>query len=121
VKHDSEDPLGALFNRSWFHRMWTVQEVTLSWLDRVALRCGNIQVPWTQLVTAGEVLQAAKYQWGRWKEAMSLQQQIANYIIGRRRPGAKALLDDNPGDLHNDKVFFNPRKCSEKKVYGPSR
>ncbi|CZR67993.1 uncharacterized protein PAC_17892 [Phialocephala subalpina] len=106
VQRDSEDPLGALFNRSWFHRMWTVQEVTLSWLDRITLRCGNIQVPWIQLAIAVDALKAAKYKWGRWKEAMSLQQQLAVYVLVRRYTGAKVLLDDNPGDLHNDPSAF---------------
>ncbi|OCL03012.1 HET-domain-containing protein, partial [Glonium stellatum] len=29
AKSESEDPIGPLFRRSWFHRMWTIQEVTL--------------------------------------------------------------------------------------------
>jgi hypothetical protein len=87
--------------------MWTVQEVTLSWLDRIVLRCGNIQMPWTYLVTAVEALRTAKYKWGRWKEATSLQQQLTIYLAGRRYPGVKALFDDNPGDLHNDPLVFS--------------
>lgn len=107
MKRESEDPFGPLFNRSWFHRMWTVQEVTLSWLDRIVLRCGNIQVPWPYLVVTTDALQAAKYQWGRWKEAMSLQNQLTLYLSGRRYKGVKALLDDNPGDIHNDPLVFS--------------
>ncbi|KAI9781660.1 MAG: hypothetical protein M1839_005877 [Geoglossum umbratile] len=114
VKRESEDPLSALFHRSWFHRMWTVQESTLSWIDRIVLRCGNIQMPWPCLVIAVDALKAAKYKWGRWKEAMSLQQQLTIYLAGRRYPGAKALFDDNPGNLHNDplvfSVFINARR-----------
>ena len=64
-------------------------------------------MPWTQLAIVVDALQAAKYQWGRWKEAMSLQQQLAIYVIERRFPGAKALLDDNPSDLHNDPLVFS--------------
>lgn len=26
VKKDSDDPIGPLFKRSWFSRMWTIQE-----------------------------------------------------------------------------------------------
>ncbi len=107
MKRESEDPFGALFNRSWFHRMWTVQEVTLSWLDRIVLRCGNIQVPWSYLAITADTLQVTEYKWGRWKEAMSLQQQLTIYLAGRRYRGVKALLDDNPGDLHNDPLVFS--------------
>jgi hypothetical protein len=64
-------------------------------------------MPWSYLVIAVDALQAAKYKWGRWKEAMSLQQQLTIYLAGHRYPGAKALFDDNPGDLHNDPLVFS--------------
>ncbi|RMZ86978.1 hypothetical protein DV736_g5791, partial [Chaetothyriales sp. CBS 134916] len=45
---------------------------------------------------------------------MSLQQQLTIYLAGRRYKGVKELLDDNPGDLHNDplafQIFMNARR-----------
>ena len=107
VKRESEDPLNALFQRSWFHRMWTVQEATLSWLDRIELRCGNIQMPWKYLVITVDALQVVGYKWGRWKEAMSLQYQLTIYLTGQRYLGVKESLDDNSSDPHNDPLLFS--------------
>lgn len=104
VHRQSEDPFSPLFRCSWFHRMWTIQEVTLSWPDRIVLRCGNIQTPWSDLVTAVEILEAAKYQWCRWKEAMSLQRHLVALLARRRYQDTRALLNDPTGEPHSDPV-----------------
>lgn len=64
-------------------------------------------MPWPNLVVTVDTLKATKYKWGRWKEAMSLQNQLTVYVATRRYEGVRALLDDNPGDLHNDPLVFS--------------
>lgn len=94
--------------------MWTVQEVTLSWRDRIIIRCGDIQIPWPDLITVVDALHAVKYRWGRWKEAMSLQRQLTTHLASRRDAGAIALPDDNSRDLRHGlsalSIFMSARR-----------
>jgi hypothetical protein len=69
IKNQSEDPIGPLFTRSWFSRMWTIQEVTMAPVERVIVYCGDETLPWFFLVTALGYLESAKYRWGNWHEA----------------------------------------------------
>lgn len=103
----SQDPIGPLFERSWFFRMWTLQEVTLAHLDRVGLRCGDLTMPWGQLVIATDALKTGKYRWGRWDEAISMIKQFTVYLMAKRYVGAKEILDDNEGRLHNSPLAFH--------------
>lgn len=106
VESQLEDPLGFLFERNWFHRMWTVQEATLSWLDRLSVRCGKFELEWKQILLVSDALHSVKYPWCRWQEAMGLQRQFTLYLTAKRYKGAKELLDDNPGDIMNDPLVF---------------
>jgi hypothetical protein len=87
--------------------MWTVQEVTLSQVDKIELYCGNIVLPWRYIIIAIGALSMAKYRWGRWAEAMKLPQQLTVYLVAKRYPGAREVLDDSPGDIHNDPLAFS--------------
>jgi len=86
IKNQSEDPVGPLFTRSWFSRMWTIQEVTLASVERVIVYCGEQTLPWFFLVTALGYLESAKYRWGNWHEAMQLQTVLSKQLMGRRHP-----------------------------------
>ena len=87
--------------------MWTVQEVTLSHLDRTVFRCGSTEFPWTALILALDGLQAEKYRWCRWQEATSLQKQFTIYFSVRRYKGVKELLDGNSPNSHNEPLVFH--------------
>lgn len=121
VTRASEDPIGPLFERSWFHRMWTIQEVTLSTADTIFLSCGEVIVPWINIILATDALMSGKYRWGRWKEAMSLQRSLTLYLMTKRYTGVKEILDDNPGDLHNDPLVFNILIQAREKLSGDPR
>ncbi|KKP07170.1 hypothetical protein THAR02_00706 [Trichoderma harzianum] len=73
VKKDSDDPIGPLFKRSWFSRMWTIQEVALPPQQLVRVLCGSISLPWLYLAIALDMLRASDYKWGDWHSAMRLQ------------------------------------------------
>ncbi|KAJ4992593.1 DNA repair helicase [Stagonosporopsis vannaccii] len=118
VRSASEDPLGPLFECSWFYRMWTVQEVTLSAIQKTFVRCGSTEIPWPVLVIAVDALKAVRYRWGRWQEATNLQKQLTTYVTMRRIPGSKAILDDNPGNLHNDPLVMSILASTRKKLAG---
>jgi hypothetical protein len=107
IRTASDDPISPLFECSWFYRMWTIQEVTLSAFQKTILRCGSLEIPWPALFLVADVLKVVRYKWGRWKEATELQKQLTTYLITRRNPGSKAILDDNPGDVHNDPLVFD--------------
>lgn len=107
VTKPADDPITPLFDRSWFHRMWTIQEVTLCAPNKIVLMCGDIELPWLNMIIATDALGNNKYPWSRWNEAMSLQKALTMFLIMHRYPGAKQILDDNPGDLHNSPLAFN--------------
>ena len=107
VVKPADDPITPLFDRSWFHRMWTIQEVTLCAGNKVVLWCGDIELPWLNMILAIDSLSHNRYRWSRWYEAMSLQRALTMNLIAHRYPGAKAMMDDNAGDKHNDPLAFN--------------
>jgi hypothetical protein len=86
INNQSEDPVGSLFTRSWFSRMWTIQEVALASVERVIVYCGEQTLPWFFLVTALGYLESAKYRWGNWHEAMQLQIVLSKQLMTRRAP-----------------------------------
>jgi hypothetical protein len=43
------DKLQPLFERSWFQRMWTVQEVTIPPLGDITMHCGDVSMPFPYL------------------------------------------------------------------------
>ena len=66
-----------------------------------------MEVPWKNFLVAVDALQAEKYRWCCWRQAMSLQKELTIYLSVRRYEGAKEILDDNPGDLHNEPLAFS--------------
>jgi hypothetical protein len=110
VTQASEDPIGPLFERSWFHRMWTVQEVTHSSLYRVDLYCGSTTIPWPQLLSAVDALRQEKYSWGRWEQAMRLISQLSINLIYQKYPEVRDRLDSWSKPL----AFFTLMNTREK-------
>lgn len=86
--------------------MWTIQEVALSFVDRLVIRCGTLEVPWTRLLIALDALEQGDYKWGRWKEATSLQRQFFKYLFVQRIPEARAALQSNSPDFHLNPLLF---------------
>jgi len=68
-----DDALAQFFNRSWFTRMWPIQEVTLPRRGRTQLVCGNTEMPFENLRLAWDFL---KYH-GLLPIAASLDQAVA--------------------------------------------
>jgi hypothetical protein len=87
--------------------MWTVQEVSLCFIQRLFIRSGIVEIPWGAFLMGYQGLKTAKYRYGRWKEAMALQQQLFTYLTVHRYPGSKAVMDDNLGRIHNDPLAFS--------------
>lgn len=98
--------------------MWTVQEVTLSAVDKTYLRSGFLEIPWAVVMTAVDALKNGEYKWGRWDDATKLQKHLSLYVNCRRYPDLKAILDDNPGDLHNDPLLWDVLTSARKKEAG---
>ncbi|KAF3044995.1 hypothetical protein E8E12_001349 [Didymella heteroderae] len=63
-------------------------------------------------------MKVVHYKWGRWEEAMGLQKQLTIYLVARRITGAKAILDDNPGDKQNSPLAFDILTGTRKKLAG---
>ena len=81
VRNEAQDPLGIVFERAWFYRLWTVQEVTLPQVWNVGLYCGSFSFPWIYLLMAVSYLRTAKYRWGRWDEATRLQRRLTGMLM----------------------------------------
>jgi hypothetical protein len=60
-----------------------------------------VEIPWGAFLMGYEGLKTSNYRYGRWKEAMALQQQLFVYLSAHRYPGAKAIIDDNPEGIQN--------------------
>lgn len=95
--------------------MWTVQEVTLSTLDKVEISCRNMILPWRDILLAADAIRTAKYRWGGSEEAMKLLLQLTLYLGSKRYAGVKEVLDDNPGNVHNDPLAFSILTNARKK------
>jgi hypothetical protein len=90
--------------------MWTIQEIILlipSSPDSLQLYCGDTKMPGYQLLMIANLLINAGYNWGRVNDAMKLLEQLWVYLIAIRYKGVKEILDDNPGDTHNDPLLFS--------------
>ncbi len=48
------DAVGSIWRRSWWHRAWIVQEITLS--DAAILMCGDRGVGWSEMCTVVKVI-----------------------------------------------------------------
>lgn len=99
VHNPSEDSLGPVFERSWFYRVWTVQEVTLPLVENIVVRCGSIVFPWIFLLMAVNYLKISKYRWGKWEEATHLQKYISGLLMDKRPDGFRAIFDYEPNNV----------------------
>ncbi|KAI9148168.1 Heterokaryon incompatibility protein [Paramyrothecium foliicola] len=67
------EALARFFNRSWFTRMWPIQEVTLPRRDRVYILCGPTEMPFEHLRFGWDVLKVL----GILPTAVNLDQSVA--------------------------------------------
>ncbi|KAL7906018.1 heterokaryon incompatibility protein domain-containing protein [Trichoderma velutinum] len=109
VKKDSDDPIGPLFKRSWFSRMWTIQEVALPLQQLVRVLCGSTSLPWPYLAIALDMLRASDYKWGDWHSAMRLQAHLSG-LLSEKREGNGAMSQS-----------INKRSLLEILLYGTER
>jgi hypothetical protein len=100
VRDESEDPIGPVFERPWFYRVWTVQEVTLPLVENVIVHCGSITLPWIYLLMAVNYLKISKYRWGLWEEATYLQKRIGGLLMDKRQPGLRGIFDSEPKNVN---------------------
>lgn len=94
----SQDPLSPFFELSWFHRMWTVQEVTLPPLDNVDVQYGPVSSKWVFVLLAVKLLKITKYKWGKWDEATHLQKEISAMFMEKRNPPFREILETDSAD-----------------------
>ena len=95
---DAEDKLHPLFQRSWFSRMWTVQEIVLN--IQSILNCGGVTLRWGELILAVDVLNGIGYKFGRWQRILDLQQYLSVALLLETYPQARDTLNKN--NLQND-------------------
>ncbi|CCM00849.1 uncharacterized protein FIBRA_02892 [Fibroporia radiculosa] len=96
VKDASDDPIGPLFQCSWFGRMWTVQEATLGEVENVTIHCGDKTLPWIFMVLSLGYLKSSQYKWGRWDEAMQLQRYLSSLLMSSRHLELREVLSAEP-------------------------
>ena len=89
--------MGAMFNRSWFGRLWTVQEVVLAQGDRIFFRCGNEILSWLKILMAVDALVTRSHQYGQVKKATQVLKYLSTMMMAKRYPGLLAILKDKPG------------------------
>ncbi|KAM7206457.1 Heterokaryon incompatibility protein (HET) domain containing protein [Naviculisporaceae sp. PSN 640] len=53
-QHPGYKSFVELIGRPWFYRVWIIQEVSVA--SKVEVWCGNVQVPWDELVDAVEII-----------------------------------------------------------------
>ncbi|KAI9163795.1 Heterokaryon incompatibility protein [Paramyrothecium foliicola] len=120
VKSDADDKLGPLFRRSWFQRMWTVQETALPLPPRIDVRCGDSTLSWYVLWMALDFLRAIGYKFGPLKNMMRLQHYVGQMMVRYHAPFAEQLIQRFPG-LKLDLtivvmlLFCRPRRATDPK------
>lgn len=115
VKRDSDDPIGPLFKRSWFSRMWTIQEVALPSQQLVRVLCGSISLPWLYLAIALDMLRASDYKWGDWHSAMRLQAHLSGLLAEKREGSGAASQNSNKRSLLEILLYGTEKKCTDPK------
>lgn len=98
ARTEEEDIVGPLFQRSWFSRLWTVQEVSLPNAHNVQVNCGINGLLWDHLMIAVDALQAVRYPWGRFQDGMRTQKYLCKMIGAHRNSAMRAILTSNAGD-----------------------
>ncbi|OCK86903.1 HET-domain-containing protein [Cenococcum geophilum 1.58] len=103
-------PFHPLFERAWFQRVWTIQEVVLPAPDRVYIRCGCEEFSWMIIVALIDGMQAARCPPGNWTKAVALQKRLTMNISLRRMPEMRATVEENAARFlpnpENDPLVF---------------
>ncbi|KAL5095448.1 hypothetical protein Trisim1_000222 [Trichoderma cf. simile WF8] len=115
VKKDSDDPIGPLFKRSWFSRMWTIQEVALPSQQLVRVLCGSVFLPWLYLAIALDMLRASDYKWGDWHSAMRLQAHLSGLLAEKREGSGAVTQSSNKRSLLEILLYGTEKKCTDPK------
>ncbi|KAH0530180.1 hypothetical protein TsFJ059_004840 [Trichoderma semiorbis] len=115
VKKDSDDPIGPLFKRSWFSRMWTIQEVALPSQQLVRVLCGSVSLPWIYLAIALDMLRASDYKWGDWHSAMRLQAHLSGLLAEKRECSGAVSQSSNKRSLLEILLYGTEKKCTDPK------
>ncbi|KAL2131278.1 hypothetical protein VTI74DRAFT_5309 [Chaetomium olivicolor] len=85
------DKIGPLFRRSWFSRMWTIQEMTFPPTNRVVVQCGDATIAWYRLIVSVDILRTIRYPWGGYEQAMKLQGYLVDMMMIHRFPEAREI------------------------------
>ncbi|KAM0354803.1 hypothetical protein ACHAPU_000627 [Fusarium lateritium] len=93
---EKDDFINSLFERPWFHRMWTVQEVTLPLAPRVDVLCGRSTINWVTLWQATDILGAIRYNDTSMGPAMRLLRYISQSMTVHLVPGVKHFMKNIP-------------------------
>ncbi|KAM6485223.1 heterokaryon incompatibility protein-domain-containing protein [Trichoderma sp. SZMC 28011] len=115
VKKNSDDPIGPLFKRSWFSRMWTIQEVALPSQQLVRVLCGSVSLPWLYLAIALDMLRASDYKWGDWHSAMRLQAHLSGLLAEKREGSGAVNQSSNKRSLLEILLYGTEKKCTDPK------
>ncbi|KAK1828874.1 heterokaryon incompatibility protein-domain-containing protein [Podospora conica] len=114
------DELGPFFGRSWFTRMWTIQEVIFPSADNIHVHCGDATLTWLRLVAAVDCLGEIEYRWGGWQEAMHVQTYLMQTMLLFRFPAARQLTEGGPADrLWELNVSVLMVRCRDKAASDP--
>ncbi|KAF8866268.1 hypothetical protein BDZ45DRAFT_640400 [Acephala macrosclerotiorum] len=87
------DPLAPLLRRSWFERMWTLQEATLAKPDRVRVQSGSMSIPWMSMAALAYVLEKYHYRWNTWGESLLLQARLTAFVTFNRYQAWERLAE----------------------------
>ncbi|CAJ0542827.1 Ff.00g002730.m01.CDS01 [Fusarium sp. VM40] len=92
IDAENNDFINSLFDRPWFHRMWTVQEVTLPLAPKVDVFCGHSMINWVILWQATDILGAIGYKDKSMGPAMRLLRYISQAMTVHLVPGVKQFM-----------------------------
>lgn len=90
---EADDIFHPLFQRSWFTRMWTVQEIVLNPFG--ILNCGGITLPWADVILAADVLDKIGYKYGGWQKVLALQKYLTVALAIKTYPQARDIINRN--------------------------
>ncbi|KAF5667146.1 het-domain-containing protein [Fusarium heterosporum] len=96
IDTDKDDFINSLFERPWFHRMWTVQEVTLPLAPKVDVFCGRSTINWVTLWQATDILAATGYNDNSMGPAMRLLRYISQSMTVHLVPGVRHFMRNIP-------------------------
>jgi hypothetical protein len=120
-----KEDLRIFFQRSWFTRMWTIQEVTLPLPGRVSLLCGNSSLPF-EYIRLGWQIMANKHliaELSNLDKAVALQFYLADALALKRnypaanirKTGAPLITDLTKLSLSGIMQATRLRACSDAK------